>query len=68
MIKRKYIKNYAGKKEKLVINQQNRFQTSGRGSLLNLTKVRNTTKGNGSMNMNMKKGSITMNVTMMTLI
>ena len=68
MIKRKYIKNYAGKKEKLVINQQNRFQTSGRGSLLNLTKVRNTTKGNGSMNMNMKKDSITMNVTMMTLI
>ena len=54
--KGKYIKNpYAGKKKKLGINQRNRFQASGRGSLLNLTKVRITTKGNGSMNMNMEK-------------
>ena len=44
--KRKYIKNpYPGK----------RFQTSGTGGFLNLTKVRITTKGNGSMNMNMKR-------------
>ena len=50
------------------MNQQNRFQTSKRRSLLNLTKVRITTKGNGSMNMNMEKGGITMNITMMTLI
>ena len=56
------------RKEKLRINQQNHFQTSGRGSLLNLTKVRITTKRNGSMNMNMEKGDITMNITMMTLI
>ena len=56
------------RKEKLGINQQNRFQISGRGSLLNLTKVRITTKGNGSMNKNMEKGRITMNITMMTLI
>ena len=49
--KRKYVKNpYAVKKEKLRINQQNGFQTSGKGSLLNLTKVRITTRGNGSMN------------------
>ena len=56
------------KKEKLGINQQNRFQTSGRGSLLNLRKVCITTKGNGSVNINMEKGGITMNITMMTLI
>ena len=55
--KRKYTKNpYAGKKKKVGINQQTRFQTSGRGSLLNLTKVRIITKGHGSMNMNMEKG------------
>ena len=36
--KRKYIKN-PYKEEKLGINQQKRSQTSGRGSLLNLTKV-----------------------------
>ena len=47
---------------------KNRFQTGGRGSLLNLTKVRITTKGNGSMNMNMEKGSITVNILMMTWI
>ena len=52
------------RKEKLRINQQNLFQTSERVSLLNLTKVRITTKGNGSMNMNMEKGGITMNITM----
>ena len=46
------------RKEKLGINQQDRFQTNGRGSWLNLTKVRMTTKGNGSMNMNMQKGGI----------
>ena len=39
-----------------------------RKSLLNLTKVRFTTNGNGSMNMNMEKGGTTMNITMMTLI
>ena len=55
-------------RKKLVINQQNRFQTRGRGSLLNMTKVRITTKGNRSMNMNMEKGSVAMNITMMTLI
>ena len=52
------------RKEELGINQQNHFQTSERASLLNLTKVRITTKGNGSMNMNMEKGGITMNITM----
>ena len=56
------------KKEKLGINQQNHFQTSGRRSLLNLRKVCITTKGNGSVNINMEKGGITMNITMMTLI
>ena len=56
------------RKEKLGINQQNHFQTSGRGSLLNLTKVRITTKGNGSINMNIEKGDITINIMMMTLI
>ena len=35
--------------------------------MLNLRKVRITTKGNGSVNMNMGKGSIAMNI-MMTLI
>ena len=61
--KRKYIKKLTQeRKEKLEINQQNRFQTRGRGSLLNLTKVRITTKGNESMNMNMEKGDITMNI------
>ena len=45
-------------------NQRIRFQTSGRGSLLNLTKARIITQGNGSINMNMEKGG----VTMMTLI
>ena len=56
------------RKEKLGINQQNRFQTSGRGSLPNLIKVRIITKGNGSMNMNIEKGRIIINITMMTLI
>ena len=61
--KRKYIKKLTQeRKEKLEINQQNRFQTRGRGSLLNLTKVRITNKGNESMNMNMEKGDITMNI------
>ena len=45
------------RKEKLGINQKNRTQTSG-GTLLNLTKVRITIKGNESMNMNMEKGGI----------
>ena len=52
------------RKEKFRINQQNLFQTSERVSLLNLTKVRITIKGNGSMDMNMEKGGITMNITM----
>ena len=55
--KRKYIKKSLCRKEKLGINQKNRTQTSG-GTLLNLTKVRITIKGNESMNMNMEKGSI----------
>ena len=55
-------------RKKLVINQQNRFQTRGRGSLLNMTKVRITTKGNRSMDIKMEKGGIIMNITMMTLI
>ena len=68
--KRKYIKKSftQERKEKLEINQQDRFQTIGRGSLLNLTKICIATKGNGSMNMNMEKGSITMNIVIMTLI
>ena len=38
--KRKYIKNpYEGKKKKRGIKEQNRFQTSGRVSLLNLKKA-----------------------------
>ena len=58
--KRKYIKKSftQERKEKLEINQQDRFQTIGRGSLLNLTKVRIATKGNGSMNMNMEKRAV----------
>ena len=56
------------RKENLGINLQNRFQISRRGSLLNLTKVCITTKGNGSMNMSMEKGSIAMNILVMTLI
>lgn len=56
------------RKKKLGMKQQNHFQTSGTESLLNLIKVRITIKGNGLMNKNMKKGSITMNVTMMVLI
>ena len=66
--KRKYIKNTQKRKEKLGINQQNRFQTSEKGSLLNLTKVRIKTRGNGSVNMNIEKGSVTINIMMMTLI
>ena len=56
------------RKEQLGMNQQNRFQTNGTESLLNLIKVRITIKRNGSMNRNMKKGRITMKVTMMVLI
>ena len=56
------------RKEKLGVNKLNRVQTSGRDSLLNMTKVRTTTKGNGSMSMNMEKGGITVNIRMMTLI
>ena len=40
------------RQEKLGINEQNTFQTSVRGSLLNLTQVSIETKGNASMNMN----------------
>ena len=70
VIKKIYIKKILTQeiKEKLEINQQNRFQTSGTGSLLNLTKVRITTKRNRSMNMNIKKGGITIDITMMNLI
>ena len=46
------------RKEELGINQQNPFQISENGSLLNLTKVWITTKENGSMNMNTEKGGI----------
>ena len=56
------------RKEKLGVNKLNRVQTSGRESLLNMTKVRTTTKGNGSMSMNMEKGGITVNIRMMNLI
>ena len=50
------------------VREQNCFQKSGRGSLLNLTKASIKTKGDGSMNMNMEKGGITMNIRMTTLI
>ena len=57
--RRKCINNtYAGKKTKVWKKPTKPF----------LTKVRITTKGNGSMNMNVEKGSIAMNITMMTLI
>ena len=56
------------RKEKLGVNKLNRVQTSGRESLLNMTKVRTTTKGNGSMSMNMEKGGITVNIRMMNFI
>ena len=56
------------RKEKLGVNKLNHVQTSGRESLLNMTKVRTTTKGNGSMSMNMEKGGITVNIRMMNLI
>ena len=54
--------------EKHGINQQNHFQTCGKGSLLNLTKVRITTKGNGSMNINIEEVGIIRNITTMTMI
>ena len=69
--KRKYLKNpYAQKKRKAWNKPTKPFQTSGRESLLNWTKVCITTKGNGSMKMymNIEKGIITRNITMMTLI
>ena len=56
------------RKEKLGVNKLNHVQTSGREILLNMTKVRTTTKGNGSMSMNMEKGGITVNIRMMNLI
>ena len=56
------------RKEKLGISKLNRVQTSGREILLNMTKVGTTTKGNGSMSMNMEKGGITVNIRMMNLI
>ena len=56
------------RKEKLGINKLNRVQTSGREILLNMTKVGTTTKGNGSMSMNMEKGGITVNIRMVNLI
>ena len=61
-------KSLRRKKRKALKSQQNCSQTNARGSLLNLTKVRVTTKGNGSTNMNIKKGGIIVNITMMTLI
>ena len=66
--KRKYLKNpFAGKKKKTWNKPTELFPNKWRGSLLNLTKVHITIKGNGSMNMNMEEG-IKMNITMMTLI
>ena len=56
------------RKEKLRTDQQIHFQTNGRESLLNLTKICITTKGNGSVDINIENGSIIMNITMMTLI
>ena len=58
MIKRKYIKRKAW--NKLTTPFPNKWKR-------NLTKVRITTKGNGSVSMNMEKGGITMNIMMMTL-
>ena len=43
------------RKEKLVINQKNCFQTGGRRSLLYLTNIYITIKRNGSMNMIRKR-------------
>ena len=66
--KRKYMKDCcSGKKRKAWNKPAKPFPNKWKRSLLNLIKVRITTKGNGSMNMNMKKGGITMNITMMTL-
>ena len=64
--KRKYIKNpYAGKKRRKTWNKpKNGFPTSEREIL----QVRITTKVNGSMNMNMEKVGLTMNIKTMTLI
>ena len=64
--KRKYIKNpYAGKKRRKTWNKpENGFPTSEREIL----QVRITTKVNGSMNMNMEKVGLTMNIKTMTLI
>ena len=42
-------------KENFGINQTDRFQTSGTGNLLNLTKVHITNQGNGIMNMNIER-------------
>ena len=66
--KRKHIKNlYVGKKTKACNKVATPFPNKWRRSLQNLTKVRITTEGNGSMNMNMEKGRITMNIAIMTL-
>ena len=63
-----YKNPYTGKKRKAWNKPTKLFQTSGRRSLLNFTNVHIATKGNGSMNMNMEKDGISMNITMMTLI
>ena len=65
--KKIYIKNPYARKTSL--EQTNKtVQTSGRGSLSNLTKVRILINGNGSVNTNMEKGDITMNITIMNWI
>ena len=67
--KRKSIKNpYAGKKRKAWNKPTKWFPNKWKSKLTKSDKVRITTKGNGSLNMNMEKNGITMNITMMTLI
>ena len=60
--------SHAGNKRKACHKPTSCSQTSGTGSLLNWTRAHITIKGNGSTNMNMEKGSILMNIMMMTLI
>ena len=65
--KRKYIKNpYAGKKRKAWNKLTTPFLNKWKRKLAKSDKVCITTKGNGSMNMNMEKGGVTMNITTMT--
>ena len=67
--KRKYMKNpYAEKKRKAWNKLTTPFPNKWKRKLAKSNKGSYYNQGNGSMNMNMEKGGITMNITTMTLI